>query len=166
MLFRSLIIASNADLPAMIKAGTFREDLFYRLNVIELRLPALAQRPLDILFLARHFLGGEKTLDAQAQATLLAHGWPGNVRELKNVMQRASLLTAGPVIGALETGLPLAGAASPRAPQDAGATEPDRDSVTAALARAHGVVAQAAQELGLSRQALYRRMERLGIARG
>ncbi|MNN33141.1 Formate hydrogenlyase transcriptional activator [compost metagenome] len=161
-----VISASNADLPAMIKAGTFREDLFYRLNVIELRLPPLAQRPLDILVLARHFLGSEKTLDAQAQATLLAHGWPGNVRELKNVMQRASLLTAGPVIGALETGLPLAGVASPRAPQDAAATEPDRDSVTAALARAHGVVAQAAQELGLSRQALYRRMERLGIARG
>ncbi|WP_402720004.1 sigma-54-dependent transcriptional regulator [Janthinobacterium rivuli] len=161
-----VISASNADLPAMIKAGTFREDLFYRLNVIELRLPPLAQRPLDILVLARHFLGSDKTLDAQAQATLLAHGWPGNVRELKNVMQRASLLTAGPVIGAQETGLPLAGMPSPRAPQDTAATEPDRDSVTAALARAHGVVAQAAQELGLSRQALYRRMERLGIARG
>src|SRR5450830_1853523 len=161
-----VISASNADLPAMIKAGTFREDLFYRLNVIELRLPPLAQRPLDILVLARHFLGSEKTLDAQAQATLLAHGWPGNVRELKNVMQRACLLTAGPVIGAQETGLPLAGVASPRASQDGAATEPDRDSVTAALTRAHGVVAQAAQELGLSRQALYRRMERLGVARG
>src|SRR5450830_464175 len=161
-----VISASNADLPAMIKAGTFREDLFYRLNVIELRLPPLAARPGDILPLAHSFIAAEKTLDAQAQATLLAHGWPGNVRELKNVMQRACLLTAGPVIGAQETGLPLAGVASPRASQDGAATEPDRDSVTAALTRAHGVVAQAAQELGLSRQALYRRMERLGVARG
>ncbi|WP_308923521.1 sigma-54 dependent transcriptional regulator [Janthinobacterium sp. J1-1] len=155
-----VISASNADLPAMIRAGTFREDLFYRLNVIELRLPPLAQRPLDIPVLARHFLGHEKTLDAQAQAALLAHGWPGNVRELKNVMQRASLLTTGSVIHAPELGLP----ASPIAPS--AAPEPDRDSVVDALARAHGVVAQAAQELGLSRQALYRRMERLGIARG
>lgn len=148
----------------MIRAGTFREDLFYRLNVIELRLPPLSRRPTDILVLARHFLGSEKTLDAQAQASLLAHGWPGNVRELKNVMQRASLLTAGPVIRAEELGLPLATA--PRTLQDGAGTEPDRDSVVAALDRAQGVVAQAAQELGLSRQALYRRMERLGIARG
>lgn len=158
-----VISASNADLPAMIRAGTFREDLFYRLNVIELRLPPLAQRPADILVLARHFLGSDKSLDAQAQASLLAHGWPGNVRELKNVMQRASLLAAGPLIQAQDLGLPLA--AVQRAAQDTAATEPDRDSVVAALARAHGVVAQAAQELGLSRQALYRRMERLGIAR-
>ncbi|MDN2711137.1 sigma-54 dependent transcriptional regulator [Janthinobacterium sp. SUN118] len=160
-----VISASNADLPAMIRAGTFREDLFYRLNVIELRLPPLAQRPADILVLARHFLGPDKSLDAQAQATLLAHGWPGNVRELKNVMQRASLLTAGPLIQAQELGLPPASLPSLRAAQDTAATEPDRDSVVAALARAQGVVAQAAQELGLSRQALYRRMERLGIAR-
>ena len=158
-----VISASNADLPAMIRAGTFREDLFYRLNVIELRLPPLARRPADILVLARHFLGTDKTLDAQAQATLLAHGWPGNVRELKNVMQRASLLTPGPEIHAEELGLPPATA--PRTPLDAAATEPDRDSVVAALSRAQGVVAHAAQELGLSRQALYRRMERLGIAR-
>jgi len=160
-----VISASNADLPAMIRAGTFREDLFYRLNVIELRLPALAQRPADILLLARHFLGPEKTLDAQAQAALMAHGWPGNVRELKNVMQRASLLTAGKVIHAQELGLPPAPPAARGTLDAPGSAEPDRDSVVAALARAHGVVAQAALELGLSRQALYRRMERLGIAR-
>ena len=160
-----VISASNADLPAMIRAGTFREDLFYRLNVIELRLPPLAQRPLDILLLARHFLGTEKTLDAQAQAALLAHGWPGNVRELKNVMQRASLLTAGSVIHVQELGLPPAPPPARGTLDAPGGAEPDRDSVVAALARAQGVVAQAAQELGLSRQALYRRMERLGIAR-
>ncbi|MBB5605819.1 MULTISPECIES: sigma-54 dependent transcriptional regulator [unclassified Janthinobacterium] len=157
-----VISASNADLPAMIRAGTFREDLFYRLNVIELRLPPLAERQSDILVLARHFLGAGKSLDAQAQATLMAYGWPGNVRELKNVMQRASLLTPGPVIHAEELGLPLLRA---RADGDAAVAEPDRASVIAALTRAQGVVTQAAQELGLSRQALYRRMERLGIDR-
>ena len=155
-----VISATNADLGAMIRAGTFREDLFYRLNVIELRLAPLAARPADILPLARSFLAPGKTLHACAEASLLAHGWPGNVRELKNVMARASLLAAGDVIQAADLGLP----AAPAAPSS-GEAEPDRDAVAQALARANGVVAQAAAELGLSRQALYRRMERLGIAR-
>ena len=153
-----VISATNADLSAMIRAGTFREDLFYRLNVIELRLPPLASRPGDILPLALSFLRG-KTLHPAAEGALLAHNWPGNVRELKNVMARASLLAQGDVIKAPDLGLPLPVSAS----QDA---EPDREAIVQALARANGVVAQAAGELGLSRQALYRRMERLGIARG
>jgi DNA-binding NtrC family response regulator len=153
-----VISATNADLGAMIRAGTFREDLFYRLNVIELRLQPLAARPLDILPLATSFLSGRKTLDSGAQAALMAHAWPGNVRELKNVMQRATLLATGDVIKAADLGLPLVAMPSNEA-------EPDRDAITQALTRAHGVVAQAAAELGLSRQALYRRMERLGIAR-
>ena len=164
-----VISATNADLGAMIRAGTFREDLFYRLNVIELRLPPLVARPADILPLARHFLGPGKSLEAAAAAALLAHAWPGNVRELKNVMLRASLLTAGASIGAAELGLPSAPrlAAVPAEPERAEAErgEAERAAVGAALARANGVVAQAAVELGLSRQALYRRMERLGIAR-
>ncbi|CDG85562.1 sigma-54-dependent transcriptional regulator [Janthinobacterium agaricidamnosum] len=159
-----VISATNADLPAMIRAGSFREDLLYRLNVIELRLPPLAARPADIPVLAQHFLGAGKLLDEQAQAALLAHPWPGNVRELKNVMQRAGLLSAGATIKAAELGLPAAPAPALAAAGGADA-EPDGAAVTAALARANGVVAQAAQELGLSRQALYRRMERLGIAR-
>src|SRR5471032_36783 len=163
-----VISASNADLPAMIRAGSFREDLFYRLNVIELRLPPLAARPADILPLAQHFLAAPKTLHAGAQAALLAHAWPGNVRELKNIMARASLLADGDIIKAADLGLPPAAAAS------AGSAtmvdmererEPDRDAIAQALGRTGGVVAQAAAELGLSRQALYRRMERLGIAR-
>ena len=153
-----VVSATNADLSAMIKAGTFREDLFYRLNVIELRLPPLSARPADILPLAVSFLAERKTLGSCAQAALRAHVWPGNVRELKNVMQRAGLLAAGDVIKAADLGLPLNLAPSVEA-------EPDRDAITQALARSHGVVAQAAAELGLSRQALYRRMERLGIAR-
>ncbi len=153
-----VISATNADLAAMIRAGTFREDLFYRLNLIELRLAPLAARPGDILPLAASFLAKGKSLHAGAEAALLAHGWPGNVRELKNVMARASLLASGAVIGAAELGLPACAAL-------AGEVEPDRDAITLALSRANGVVAQAAAELGLSRQALYRRMERLGIAR-
>jgi DNA-binding NtrC family response regulator len=153
-----VISATNADLAAMIRAGSFREDLFYRLNLIELRLPPLAARPGDILPLAHSFLSAGRSLSAGAQATLLAHGWPGNVRELKNVMARACLLASGAAIGAADLGLPQVAAPAPEA-------EPDRDAVAQALARANGVVAQAAAELGLSRQALYRRMERLGIAR-
>jgi transcriptional regulator with PAS, ATPase and Fis domain len=78
-----IISATNADLPAMIRAGQFREDLYYRLNVIQLNLPALADRPEDILPLAQAFLDKDKQLDANAKAALLAHTWPGNVRELK-----------------------------------------------------------------------------------
>ena len=153
-----VISATNADLSAMIRAGTFREDLYYRLNVIELKLPALAARPGDILPLAHGFLPRGKTLHPGAEAALLAHHWPGNVRELKNVMARANLLAQGDVIKAADLGLPLPAGGAPDA-------EPDRDAITQALARAGGVIAQAAAELGLSRQALYRRMERLGIAR-
>ncbi|WGG50135.1 sigma-54-dependent transcriptional regulator [Rugamonas sp. DEMB1] len=157
-----VVSATNADLPAMIRAGSFREDLFYRLNVIELRLPPLAARPADILPLAAHFLGAGKRLQAGAEAALLAHPWPGNVRELKNVMARAGLLAAGESIGAADLGLPPSPAMAAAAAAEA---EPDRDAIGLALRRAGGVVAQAAAELGLSRQALYRRMERLGIAR-
>ena len=153
-----VISATNADLAAMIRAGTFREDLFYRLNLIELRLAPLAARAGDILPLAASFLAAGKSLAPGAEAALLAHGWPGNVRELKNVMARACLLASGAVINAADLGLP----ASAAPPAD---VEPERDAIAQALARANGVVAQAAAELGLSRQALYRRMERLGIAR-
>ncbi len=156
-----VVSATNADLAAMIRAGTFREDLFYRLNVIELRLPALAARPGDILPLATSFLAPGKRLERGAESALLAHAWPGNVRELKNVMARANLLAQGELIRVADLGLPAAALAAP--PQEA---EPDRDAIAAALARAGGVVSQAAAELGLSRQALYRRMERLGIERG
>lgn len=159
-----VISATNADLAAMIRAGSFREDLFYRLNVIELRLPPLAARPLDILPLAASFLAHGKRFEPGAERALLTHPWPGNVRELKNVMARASLLAQGELIRTPDLGLPCA-PPQPQAPAPALDTEPDREAIAAALARAGGVVSQAAAELGLSRQALYRRMERLGIGR-
>ncbi len=158
-----VISATNADLSSMIRAGTFREDLFYRLNVIELRLPPLAERRGDILPLAEHFLRDGKPLTSSARDALQRHAWPGNVRELKNVLQRAMLLAAGSSIEVADLALPAAsGVASAATETEA---EPDRDSIESALARAGGVVSQAASELGLSRQALYRRMEKLGIAR-
>ena len=160
-----VISATNADLPAMIRAGTFRDDLYYRLNVIEIRLPPLAERPRDILPLATSFLPPGRQLSEDAAAALLRHPWPGNVRELKNVMQRAALLAADARIRAADLGLPATAAgvaANGAGPSD---NEPDRDAIEQALARNGGVVAQAATDLGLSRQALYRRMERLGIAR-
>jgi DNA-binding NtrC family response regulator len=153
-----IVSATNADLPAMIRAGTFRQDLYYRLNVIELNVPTLAKRPDDIVPLAEHFLGAGKKLDASAVRALQRHDWPGNVRELKNVMQRASLLAKGAAITAADLGLP---SAAPHEPEVA----VDKQTIEDALARHAGVVAQAAADLGLSRQALYRRMERLGMRR-
>jgi len=154
-----VVSATNADLPAMIRDGRFREDLYYRLNVIEIQVPALAERPRDILPLANHFLAPGKRLSDEAAGALLRHDWPGHVRELKNVMQRACLLSASPQITVADLGL----ASTP--PARAAEPELDRATIEQALAQAGGVIAQAAAELGLSRQALYRRMERLGIAR-
>ncbi|MGY0504861.1 sigma-54-dependent transcriptional regulator [Luteimonas sp. e5] len=154
-----IISATNADLPAMIARGEFREDLYYRLNAVELRLPALTQRRDDILPLARHFLGEGRQLATDAERALLAHTWPGNVRELRNVIQRAALLSGERMIDAAALALAPSAAAA-EAPQ-----ELDASDIEAALRRHHGVIAQAAAELGLSRQALYRRMDRLGIRR-
>jgi DNA-binding NtrC family response regulator len=155
-----VLSATNADLKTMIADGRFREDLYYRLNVIELAVPALARRRDDILPLAERFADGQARFSADARRALLAHGWPGNVRELKNAVLRARLLCRDGVIEPVDLG--LAGAAAPAAPMPALA-EPDRDAIAAALSRAGGVVSQAAGELGLSRQALYRRLDKLGL---
>jgi DNA-binding NtrC family response regulator len=153
-----VVSATNADLPAMIRAGSFREDLYYRLNTIEIRVPPLAERVDDILPLAEHFLAAGKRLAPDAREALRRYSWPGNVRELRNALQRAALLAQGEELSAADLGLPVG--AAPASPE-----ELDRAAIEVALARADGVIAQAAAELGLSRQALYRRMEKLGIAR-
>ena len=156
-----IVSATNANLQVLIADGRFREDLYYRLNGIELRLPPLAQRPRDILPLARHFLPAGKRLGEDAERALQRHAWPGNVRELRNAVQRAALLARGETVSAADLDLPSA-------PANGGSTsneEPDRAVIEAALERNGGVLAQAAADLGLSRQALYRRLDRLGIAR-
>ncbi len=152
-----LLSATNSKLAEMIVAGSFREDLYYRLNVIEIALPPLAERPDDILPLAEHFLGTARLSD-EAREALLGHSWPGNVRELKNVLERARLLCRDGVIDRSDLNLPAR-----RIAPGAG-NEPDREQVEAALKAASGVISRAAQALGLSRQALYRRMEKFGLA--
>lgn len=153
-----MIAATNTDLRAAIRDGRFREDLYYRLNVIELELPPLSRRREDILPLARHFLGSGRELSPEAERALTRHAWPGNVRELQNVIRRACLLSSTPTIGPDALGLPAA-----EQPDLAAEPTLDRPTVEQALERAGGVVAHAARDLGLSRQALYRRMEKLGI---
>ena len=154
-----VLSATNADLKAMVREGTFREDLYYRLNVIEVRLPPLAERVDDILPLAEHFLAGRAALGDAAREALRAHAWPGNVRELKNAVERAALLAGGEPISVDLLGLPAAHASIGARNLD----EPSRAAIEAALASAQGVVSRAAQALGMSRQALYRRMERYAI---
>ncbi|MEO7051647.1 MAG: sigma-54 dependent transcriptional regulator [Rhodanobacter sp.] len=154
-----VLSATNADLKAMIRAGTFREDLYYRLNVIEVNLPPLAERHDDILPLAEFFLDGRAELGDIAREALLDYPWPGNVRELKNAIERAALLAGGSPITPELLNLPQHVSNASR-----NLDEPNREAVVEALHKAGGVVSRAAQQLGLSRQALYRRMERYGLA--
>ncbi|KQX97107.1 histidine kinase [Rhodanobacter sp. Root480] len=154
-----VLSATNADLKAMVRAGTFREDLYYRLNVIEVNLPPLSERSDDILPLAEFFLGGRAELGDAARELLLGYPWPGNVRELKNAIERAALLSGGGSITPELLNLPQHVSSVARS-----LDEPSREVVESALHKADGVVSRAAQQLGLSRQALYRRMERYGLA--
>jgi len=153
-----LLSATNAKLAGMIASGTFREDLYYRLNVIEIVLPPLGERQDDILPLTEHFLGAAARLSDEAREALLAYPWPGNVRELKNVLERARLLCRDGVIDRADLNLPA------RRIAPGASNEPDREQIEAALKTASGVISRAAQALGLSRQALYRRMEKFGLA--
>ena len=162
-----VISATNAVPRDEVAAGRFREDLLFRLNTVEIRLPPLRERREDIAVLAMHFLGryGERYrkalrgFDPAAGAALLAHPWPGNVRELAHVVERAVLMAAGEEIGARDLGLaPPAGAAVSL--DDLGLEEVERLLIDKALKRFGGNVSRAAQALGLSRGALYRRIEK------
>jgi DNA-binding NtrC family response regulator len=154
-----VISATNADLAALIRDGKFREDLFYRLNTIEIALPPLAERSEDILPLAEYFLDDGAVLSDDARDALAAYPWPGNVRELKNTIERAKLLCGREDISVAHLGLPAAPPGATRSLDD-----PPREAVEEALRKAGGVISQAARALGLSRQALYRRMQRYGIS--
>jgi DNA-binding NtrC family response regulator len=168
-----VLSATNADLSALIRDGRFREDLYYRLNVIEIALPPLAERRADILPLARHFLGSPWRLSEDAEAALLAHDWPGNVRELRNSIERAKLLARESNVTAADLNLPAAhrnashGETNRRGSEpgkaDRDVEQPSRELIEASLREAGGNISRAAQSLGLSRQALYRRMERFNL---
>jgi DNA-binding NtrC family response regulator len=153
-----ILSATNADLPALIREGRFREDLYYRLNVIDIAVPPLAERPADILPLARHFLGESLQLSEDAAAALLGHDWPGNVRELRNSIERARLLARDSVVAAADLNLPAASRAAPRDTEHF-----SKEALEASLREAGGNISRAAQSLGLSRQALYRRLERFNL---
>ncbi len=165
-----VISATNTDLHAAIEDGRFREDLYYRLNVIELVVPALDRRADDVVPLARHFLATHapagaprpQELSADAVRALVARRWDGNVRELENRIRRATLTARGATITADDLGL-TADVVQVGAVPVEGPLAAERVQIERALLDAGGIVARAADQLGLSRQALYRRMERLGI---
>ncbi len=167
-----VLSATNSDLRKAIAEGRFREDLYFRLNVIELAIPKLAERPDDILKLAASFLRslppraeGPVHLSSESERALLSWPWPGNVRELFNRLQRASLVGLGPALTPEDLGL-VGGMPSPTdgstlvAPD---AAPSERTALDELLRRHHGSVSKVAEELGISRQALYRRMEKHGI---
>jgi len=151
-----VLCATNADLQQLIARGTFRQDLYFRIAVLELAVPPLKQRREDVIPLAESFLKPPKQLGDAARAALLAHDWPGNVRELQNRILRAT------VIGDSDTITPEdLGFGESREPTSDAPVE--RAQIEMALLNANGSVSRAAEALGVSRQALYRRMEKLGI---
>jgi DNA-binding NtrC family response regulator len=169
-----VVSATNADLSESISAGSFREDLFFRLNVVELKVPGLLDRPEDVLPLAEFFLtqytdAGDSlrlTFSDKARVALVEHDWPGNVRELENRVHRGTLVASGDRVTPADLGL----ATEPEPPElesppSSMAAEEiaEHKRVMQALSEAQGVVAHAATLLGISRQALYRKMDRLGI---
>jgi DNA-binding NtrC family response regulator len=156
-----IISATNANLREDITAGRFREDLFYRLNVIELKLSPLNQRPDDIIPLARHFAGGDFQIPDGLEPILLSHDWSGNVRELENAVKRAMVLAKSPLLTVEDFGLEHVVAKA----QIKMLADPDKSDILEAINQAGGVIARAAKSLGLSRQAFYRRMDKHGISR-
>lgn len=163
-----VISATNAGLPDMIASGQFREDLYYRLNVIELCLPPLAERSDDVLALIGHFLPG-RDISLSAQHQLTQYDWPGNVRELENACKRVAVLKPDGIIEALDFALPKrANAPAFATPHSDLAmtkptTEPDKSALLAAMKQHDGVIARVAKTFGMSRQTLYRRLKKFGI---
>jgi DNA-binding NtrC family response regulator len=148
-----VLSATNVDLTLAVKQGSFREDLYYRLNVIELHLPALKARKADIIPLAKHFIGNEYSLDDDAKQYLLANIWQGNVRELENACKRAIVFASNKCITQNDF-QSLVHSAS---------VLNEKEQIEKMLVKHTGVIKHAAEELGLSRQALYRRIEKHGI---
>ena len=168
-----IIAATNADLPALIKEGGFRQDLLYRLNSIEIRLPPLRERKSEILYLAESYLKlhaakygrSVSGFSAVAQAALLEYEWPGNVRELNHVVERATLLARGNYLDVTELGLqPPAATRTPTMDgwEDLTLADVEKQLLQIALRKHTGSVKAAAKTLGISRSAFYRRLEKHG----
>ncbi len=165
-----VIAATHRDLRQRVREGSFREDLFYRLHVVPIRLPALRERIADIVPLAEHFLkSAGKRLSADAAARLVAHAWPGNVRELKNAMQRAAVLARADAVTASDLDFiadPPSGTATFDWPDEELAAAVERLEkmlIRRALLRNDGNRTAAARELGVHRQLLYAKIKRYGL---
>ncbi len=164
-----LVSATNSDLQAEVAAGKFRQDLLFRLNTIQLHLPPLRERREDIELLAQHFLKQHVAryskaitgFDESALEAMRGYAWPGNVRELDHAVERGVLMAPGKVIRAPDLGL-AAGQAAPRL-EEMSIEEVEAFLIKKTLARCNGNARQAAEELGLSRSAFYRRLEKYGL---
>jgi DNA-binding NtrC family response regulator len=181
-----IVAATNRDLASMVEKATFRKDLFYRLNVVNLRLPSLRDRHEDIPLLAAHFLdrisrerGAKFTLSDEALRTMMRYDWPGNVRELENSIERACTFTSGPILhlGDLPTQLQQQGlaaqraAAAPTSESENGAgfgvrtlADLEREAILSAIRTLNGDKLQAARLLGIGKTTLYRKLKEYGIA--
>ncbi|HLH35097.1 MAG TPA: sigma-54 dependent transcriptional regulator [Alloacidobacterium sp.] len=165
-----VLSATNADLHAEVEQGRFRGDLLFRLNTVEIHLPPLRERREDIPLLAAHFLNRYASryrkqmegIDPGALQVMLQYPWPGNVRELDHTIERAVLMARSNRIEASDLGLNQPRASS-QALEDMSLESVESILIRKALTRANGNVSQAAEALGLSRGALYRRMEKYGI---
>jgi len=173
-----ILAATNQDLTAMVRAKKFREDLFFRLNVVSLELPPLRDRGEDVLRLAGFFLTsfchnmGRQTprLSATARRRLLGHSWPGNVRELRNLMERLAYLTSGDIIESDDLSFINAGTDAEIVSSDMNSTlgeasrEFQRQYIRRMIDVTRGNMSKAAQRLGLHRSNLYRKMRQLEMS--
>ncbi|HWK11009.1 MAG TPA: sigma 54-interacting transcriptional regulator, partial [Vicinamibacterales bacterium] len=167
-----IISATNANLTEEVNSGRFRQDLLFRLNTIEIRLPALRERREDLPLLAQHFLRQHAQryrkrltgFESGAMQVLLEHTWPGNVRELDHAVERAVLMAQGPLVKQGDLGLRSArdGGGGGRL-EDMSLEDVECFLIKKAMTRFDGNVSQAAKALGLSRSALYRRLQRYGL---
>jgi len=166
-----IVAATNADLDAEVAAGNFRQDLLYRLNTFQLRVPPLRERAADILPLARHYLAAACTryrrplpaLARDAERALLGYAWPGNVRELAHAMERAALLADGTTLGSDDLRLQPAAAVAPALSTQLTLEEAEALLLRQALAQQQGNLQRAADQLGITRQSLYRRLGKHGL---
>ncbi len=171
-----LICATNKDLRRLVEQGRFREDLFYRVNVIQLRIPPLRERQEDVLWLARRFLdhcagstGHPCRMSPQAESALLRHSWPGNVRELEHAVGRACILASGPLIQPWDLfqddGLQEhAGYPTPDTTLGAYLRECEREFIVRVLEEHRWRVTESADALAISRKNLWEKMRKLGIS--
>jgi two-component system response regulator HydG len=171
-----ILAATHRDLEQMVRQETFREDLFYRLNVIALALPPLRDRREDIPVLAQHFLdrhgsklGRELRLSSETLDRLLAYPWPGNVRELENAMERTAILSRGETVGPADLPLHVAAGTSlgraPALPPQQTLAELERTHILQTLERCGWNNSRAAEELGIGRTTLWRKLKEYRIER-